>query len=209
MRIATLLFCLLALPHACAAPAVLDAWLKRQASIRTLECNFTQERKLPALKEPVTTTGKLSFAKPGKVRWQLGNPPETIAISDGTTLTLLDVGKKIARQQPANSPQAARFSLLNGQGFESPEAFKAAFEVIHHQQAGKIHQFALKSRDRRLRAQVPWIYLDIDPATNDLRSLEIELQDRSRIRTIFHKPTYNPNLPPTLFQPDLTPYTLK
>lgn len=189
--------------------APLDAWLKRQSSITTLDTEFTQERKLPALKDPVTTQGRLSFSKPGKVRWQLGNPVETLAVSDGTTLTLIETATKTARQTGVDSPQAARFSLLSGKAFESPESFQQSFEIIESRVTSGIHQYTLKAKDRRLRAQIPWIFLNIDPAKNELRALELELQDNSRLRTVFLNPRFNLKLDDSLFKPDLTGYTVK
>jgi len=187
----------------------LDAWLKRQATVETLETSFTQERKLPSLKQSVTTPGKLSFSKPGRVRWQLGEPAVTLALSDGTMLTLIDMNGKTARQMPADSPQAARFSMLTGKGFQSPDNFHAMFEIAAHRVDSGIHQYTLKPKDRKTRAQVPWIFLDIDPAKNELRAMEMELQDKSRIRTVFHNPRFNTKLSPTLFTADLTGIPVK
>lgn len=207
MRVLCLLLALCAILRA--DNTALDAWLKRQATIETLEATFTQERKLPSLKQPVTTPGKLSFAKPGRVRWQLGEPVGTLALSDGATLTLIDVAAKTARQIPADSPQAARFSMLTGKGFQSPENFHAMFEVVEHRVESGIHQYTLKARDRRVRSQVPWVFLDIDPAKSELRAMELELQDKSRIRTLFQNPRFNIKLSPALFTADLTGLTVK
>jgi outer membrane lipoprotein carrier protein len=187
----------------------LDAWLKRQSSIISLDTAFTQERKLPALKNPTTTPGRLSFSKPGKIRWQLGEPFETLAVSDGKTLTLIEVATKTARQTGADSPQAARFSLLSGKAFESVETFYQTFEVIESRATSGIHQYTLKAKDRRMRSQIPWIFLDIDPAKNELRALEIELQDKSRLRTVFKNPRFNGKLEDSLFKPDLSGYQVK
>ncbi len=207
MRIFLLFSALVGLAHA--DTAALDAWLERQPSITSLDTTFTQERKLPSLKNPTSAKGRLSFMKPGKFRWQLGEPVESLAVSDGTTLTLVETAAKTARQIAADSPQAARFSLLSGKAFESPEAFQSAFEIIEQRVTGGIHQFTVKAKDRRMRSQVPWIFLDIDPAKNELTALELELQDKSRVRTIFHQPKINSPLPDSLFKPDLTGITIK
>ncbi len=207
MRFFLLFSAFIGLAHA--DTAVLDAWLKRQPSINSLDTTFTQERKLPALKNPTSAKGRLSFMKPGKFRWQLGEPVESLAVSDGTTLTLVESSEKSAHQIAADSPQAARFSLLSGKAFESPEAFQSAFEIIEQRVTDGIHQFTLKAKDRRMRSQVPWIFLDIDPAKNELTALELELQDKSRVRTIFHNPKINTPLPDSFFKPDLTGITLK
>lgn len=209
MRFLILLSPLLAVAGVRADNAALDAWLKRQASITTLDAGFTQERKLPALKNPVTTRGHLFFAKPDKVRWQLGEPLETLAVSDGKTLTLVDVATKTARQTDVNSPQAARFSLLSGQAFQSVESFHQAFEIIESRVTAGIHQYTLKARDRRLRTQVPWVFLDIDQNINELRAMELELQDKSRLRTVFENVRFNLKLDESLFKPDLSGYEVK
>lgn len=209
MRFLLPLLPLLFLSTARADNTQLEAWLNRQKSITTLDAQFTQERRLPALKEPVVTSGRLCFSKPDKVRWQLGDPAETLAVSDGTTLVLMDTAAKTARKTGVDSPQAARFSLLTGKAFESAESFYQAFEVIETRVNSGIHQYTLKAKDRRVRSQVPWIFLDIDPEKNELRALEMELQDKSRLRTVFKAPQFNTKLPDSLFQPDLSGYQVK
>jgi outer membrane lipoprotein-sorting protein len=188
---------------------VLESWIKRQATITSLDSSFTQQRKLPALKNPTTTTGRLSFVKPDKVRWQLGDPFATLAVADSKTLTLINAAAKTARRIAVDSPQAARFSLLTGKSFGDPVAFHEAFEIVESRVTSGIHQFTLKPKDRRIRSQVPWIFLDIDPAKNELRALEMELKDKSRVKTIFLNPRFNLKLDATLFQPDLSGYDVK
>jgi len=194
---------------ALADSAALDTWLKRQPSISSLDVTFTQERKLPALKEAVRTSGRMSFSKPSNVRWQLGDPTQTLAVSDGTTFTIMEAAEKIARKIPVDSPAAARFSMLTGDAFGNPESFRKTFEIEAHQVSSGIHQYTLKPKDRRMRANLSWVFLDIDPARNELRAMEIELKDRSRIRTIFNKPRFNVKFPSGFFQPDLQGYQIK
>ncbi len=204
---AFLLFLALAVSRA--AEPELDAWLQRQSTLTSLDASFVQERKLPALKDPVTTSGRLCFAKPDKVRWQLGEPLETLVVSDGKTLTLIEAATRTARRTSVDSPQAARFSLLSGKAFDSPETFRQTFEIIESRVTSGIHQYTLKAKDRRVRAQIPWIFLDIDPVKNELRAMEMELQDKSRIRTVFTNPKFNSKLDDALFAPDLTGYDVK
>ena len=194
-----------------AAPdtTVLDAWLKRQTSVTSLEASFTQERKLPSLKSPVSTPGKLMMQRPDKLRWELGNPIETLAVSDGTTMTLLQASDKSARQVGTDSPQAKQFSFLGGNALASPEAFREAFEITDWRVSSGIHQYTLQPKERRMRANVPWVFLDIDPASNELRALELEMKDKSRIRTVFTNTKLNGKLPTSAFKADLSGYTLK
>jgi outer membrane lipoprotein-sorting protein len=170
---------------------------------------LTQERKLSALKNPTTRPGRLLFEKPCKVRWQLGDPFETLAVSDGVTLTLIDAASRNARRTIVDSPQAVRFSLLWGNAFGSREDFQQAFEIVESRAVSGIHQYTLKARDQRTRAKIPWIFLDIDPVKNELRVLEFELRDKSRLRTLFRNPRFNEKLNDSPFKPDLTGCVVK
>ena len=209
MKLLLLPVLLLSIGIVAAQDATLDSWLAKQAGITSLDARFTQERKLPALKNPTSTRGRVCFVKPDRVRWQLGDPFETLAVSDGTTLTLLDASNKTARRTNVDSPQASRFSLLSGKAFSSRETFFQAFEIVNTRITEGIHQYTLKAKDRRVRAEIPWIFIDIDPAKNELRVLELELQDKSRLRTIFENPRFNAKLDDSLFHPDLTGYDVK
>ena len=180
--------------------APLDAWLARQAETRTIDVRFTQERKLPALKEPVRTPGRLSFRKPAAIRWQLGEPAETLILGDGETLTIVDHREKTVQTLAADSPRAARFAMLGGREFGDAKAFRDTFEVHAHREVSGIRQYTLRPRDRRTRSRVPWMFLDIDPEKNELRALEIELQDGSRVRSVFQNPRFNIPLPDAHFK---------
>ncbi len=192
-----------------ADPAPLDAWLRHQASIRTLEADFVQERRLPSLKQPVTTRGRVALRRPGCLRWELGEPPATVAVADGTTLLLAEVAARRARRIPADSPEAQRFTLLAGERFHDPAAFHRAFELHESRTAGAFYQATLRPTDRRLRAQVPWLFLTISPADNRLHSFELELRDGSRIRSTFLRPRFNRQLPDERFRLDLTGYRVR
>jgi len=207
------LFLLLLLPpsaRAGADPAPLEAWVRRQAGIRSLEADFIQERRLPSLKRPVTTKGRLAFRRPGFFRWELGTPPTTIATADGTTMVLADVAKMRARRIPLDSPEAQRFTLLAGGSFRSLGAFRKAFELRESRTDEKgIYQATLRPADRRMRSKIPWVFLTIDPVAHKLLALEIELSDGSRIRSLFTRTRIDPELPDSRFRIDLSGYRVR
>ncbi len=206
-RFALFVFTLVA--ASAAEPAVvpdtraLEAWLARQPSIRSLEAGFTQERRLPTLKQPIVTPGRVAMQRPDKLRWELGEPAATIAVSDGVKLTLIDVAAKAARRMDADSPQAREFTLLAGEAFRDISSFRKAFEIEDQRANEGVHQYTLRPLDRRLRAKMPRLILEIDAAAKELRAIELELADRSRIRSVFHAVKINPPMDATRFQPSL------
>ena len=190
--------------------APLEAWLNRQAGIRTLEADFTQERKLPALKNPVTTPGTLAMTRDGKLRWDLGQPAKTIAVSDGEKVTLVDVEKKQARSIDADSPRARSFTLLSGDSINGGlDSFRKSFELVESRVTQGIYQLTTRPKDRNMRGKVSWVFFDIDPSKNELRALEIQLDDKSRIRTIFRNSRFNREIPAARFTVDLSGYEVR
>src|SRR6476469_1232608 len=65
------------------------AWLDAQSKIHTWTADFTQTRRLKSLTQPLTAHGKVWFSEPNKFRWQLGNPPQTIAVRAPDELEIL------------------------------------------------------------------------------------------------------------------------
>jgi outer membrane lipoprotein-sorting protein len=209
VRRSTIVLATLSLASAAPDPAPLDAWLRQQASVRSLESEFVQERTLPSLKNPVTTKGRLWFRHPGFVRWELGQPPSAIAVSDGSVLTTIDTIDKRAQRRDLDDPQARAFTLLAAEAFRDRDAFHRSFELHDSRVVESIYQATLRPLDRRLRDKVPWIIIDLDTSLHRLRAIEMHFKDESKIRSIFSSTRLNPAIPDTRFHLDLTGYRVR
>src|SRR5436190_174385 len=62
------------------ASSFLGAWLNSQTNIQTWSAEVIQTRALKSLTQPLTASGHVWFAAPNRFRWELGNPPQTIAL---------------------------------------------------------------------------------------------------------------------------------
>src|SRR5438876_12265453 len=60
--------------------SLLSAWLGSQNDVRSWFAEVIQTRTLKSLAQPLTATGRVWFAAPNRFRWELGNPPQTIAL---------------------------------------------------------------------------------------------------------------------------------
>jgi outer membrane lipoprotein carrier protein len=187
----------------------LDTWLGRQKSLQSLDAEFVQERKLPSLKKPITTPGRMRMVRPGKLLWELGSPVKTLAVSDGTTMTLLDVAKKRGKKIEAGSPEAKQFTMLSDESFRDLASFQQTFELVESRMTGGIYQLTVRPKDKSMRKNVSWMFLDIDTTTQELRAMALELEDKTRIRTVFSNAKINPKIDPAVFSPDTTGYLMK
>src|SRR5438132_12037524 len=66
--------------HAAGTNSVLSTWIAAQANIHTWSAEVVQTRTLKSLTQPLTAQGHVWFEAPNRFRWELGNPPQTIAV---------------------------------------------------------------------------------------------------------------------------------
>lgn len=208
MRALLVLLSLISIARADLDIKPLEAWIARQKNLKSLEADFVQERKLPSLKKPVSTPGRFRMERPDKLLWELGQPVKTIAVSDGATMTLVDVSKKRGKRVDADSAEARQFTMLSHQAFQDLAGFQDAFELVESRVTGGIYQLTVRPKDRQMRKHVSWMFLDIDLKSWELRALDLEMEDKSRIRTVFSKAKINPKIDPAVFTPDLSGYSM-
>ena len=89
--------------------------------------------------------------RPGKLCWELGKPVKTLAVSDGATMTLLDVAKKRGKTIDTGSPEARQFTLLSDEAFRDLAGFQQAFELVESRMSGAIYQLTVRPREKSLR----------------------------------------------------------
>jgi len=186
----------------------LETWLTRQKDLKSLDAEFTQERKLPSLKNPVQSPGRLRMQRPGKMLWELGDPVKTMAVTDGKNMTLVQVDKKRGKRIDVDGSEAKQFTMLSDEAFRDLAGFQNTFELVESSVTDGIYQITIRPKDKSIRSHVPWMFLDIDLKSWELRAMEIQLEDKSRVRTIFTKTKLNPSLDPAIFAPDLSGYSL-
>lgn len=209
MRLLLVFLSLLSIARAELDLKPLEAWIARQKDLRSLDTEFVQERTLPSLKNPVSTPGRLRMVRPGKLLWELGDPVKTLAVSDGAQMRLIDVAKKRGKSIDAGSPEARQFTLLSDESFRDLASFQETFELVESRMSGPVYQLTVRPKDKGLRKHVPWMFLDIDTRGHELRALDLQLEDKSRIRTIFSNAKVNAKIDPAVFTPDTTGYMMR
>ncbi len=100
----------------------------RYEGIRDIRADFTQENQSATFGgEPLMNTepksGKVTFAKPGKMHWSYIAPEKSVVVSNGSTLWIYDVdGKSVTRLEVTAgflSGAALQFLLGDGQILET------------------------------------------------------------------------------------------
>lgn len=189
--------------------ALLQAWLGAQGSLRSWSAEFVQTRALKVLREPLRTPGRLWFVAPDQFRWELGDPPQTIALRRTNELFVIYPKLKRAERYPLGSeghePWRDALALLDA-GFPSRRAdFEARFRLLSAGVTNDLVTFGLEPRSPTARRFMNEIRLTL--RTNDFSMLANELRfaDGSTLRNDFTNAVANGVVPPGRFDPALPP----
>ena len=185
--------------------ALVRNWLFAQTNIHTWSADFLQTRMLKSLTQPLTATGRVWFAEPTRFRWELGNPPKTIALrATNDMLVIYPRLKRVERYQLNNAGEWRDALALLETGFLRTESeMRSRFNLLSEIIIGDSCELTLQPKAAGARRMMPQIKLAF--STNDfaLRATELQFADGSTMRNDFTNSVVNPNLEPILFAPNL------
>ncbi len=196
---------------AAAAPAPLSApvkaWLAAQTTLQTWSADFVQTRTLQSLTEPLTAKGHVWFEAPERFRWELGQPPETIAVCARTNLLLIYPRLKRVERIPLagnqTGPWRDALAMLEAGFPRSEAALRDRYEVLSQVVTNQTCRLVLRPRSAAARRMMPRIEIDFDIKDHLLRGTELEFSDGSTLRNDFDHIVLNPKLAETMFAPPI------
>ena len=185
----------------------LQAWFSAQTNIHTWSADVTQTRTLKTLTQPLTATGHVWFAAPNRFRWEIGNPPQTIALRQADQLLVIYPRFKRVERYPLMGDQTGPWkdtlALLEA-GFPSSQAeLESRFRIVSQSGSNDLYEITLQPRSAAARRMMPEMKIAFSPSSFVLRSTELQFADGSRMRNDFTNPVLNPKLDENLFAPKL------
>ncbi len=182
------------------------AWLAAQPNIRTWSADFVQTRTLKSLVQPLTATGHVWFAAPDRFRWELGHPPQTIAIRELHDLYVVYPRLKRAERYPlsgATGQWRDTLALLDA-GFPRNEAeVESRYNVLALTNRDNTAEVILQPKSAAARRMMSQIRIAFSTQDDSLRATELHFADGSTLRNDFTNAVLNPELEDSLFAPSL------
>ena len=183
---------------------ILKAWLEKQAQVKSWSADVLQTRRLKTLVRPLETIGRVWFAPPNRFRWQLGDPPRTIAIQTEEDLVVVYPRLKQVERYPradVTDPSWRQVLALLELGFPSDaETFYARYELISVTRSEKIWRFELKPAAREARRLLERVLIEVSADDLVLSATELVFPDGSTMRNQFSGHRLNPEIDETLFE---------
>jgi outer membrane lipoprotein-sorting protein len=207
-----LMSCLAAPLSRAAEAAKLDGlfeqWFAVQTNLQSWSADFTQTRSLKVLAQPLVSTGKVWVAR-SRFRWELGQPPQTIALRQPDQLVIIYPRLKRAEKYPLNDvpagPVKDAFALLDASLPRDRAAMEERFRLVSAAETNSTLQVKLQPRSASARKFISEIIIGFH--TNDfaIAMTEMQFADGSRLRNDFTNVVLNPAIPPEKFEAVLAP----
>lgn len=169
--------------------AFLNSWTAAQSKLKTWSADFVQTRSLKALRNPVTTPGRLNFVAPGDFRWELGIPAQTIAIRSGAEFKIsypkLNKEENYPLTGNGNEPWRDALALMDA-GFPANRLeLEARFRIVSIHASNDVVEVTMEPKSAGARRFMTEVQLVV--RTNDFSMVANQLRfvDGSTLRNDF------------------------
>jgi outer membrane lipoprotein-sorting protein len=187
----------------------LSSFLAAQTNLHTWSADLTQIRRLKTLTQPLVSTGRVWFAAPNKFRWEIGSPPQTIAVRGGDEMLVIYPRLKRVEKYPLTGermgPWKDTLALLEA-GFPRSEAeMESRFKILSVTPTNDVFNVVMEPRSSSARRMMPLIMIAFGANDFQLRATELQFADGSTMRNEFRNAQINQSLDLALFTPKIEP----
>jgi len=171
-----------------AVPGFFRAWLTVQKQAGDVRVDFDLTKTLPALKEPVKSSGRFWNYADGRFLWETGKPPSAVLRYDGVTLESWEaVPNQWRKLDPNDRRLRVWMNFLSGQNL-TEEGLLKDFLVTVPKPEQSLAKMLLEPRSKRERKDLKQLELTFDPAERRLVRLVVSQGDGGTQRMDFGKP---------------------
>ena len=186
-----------AAPDFALIPLVMREWMAVQKDIGSIKVTFQQTRTTPALKEPVTASGRFWRMADGRFRLELGSPATTILIFDKESVRLKESAEAPWQTlKPDDSRVRVWMKFLSGREMD-PESLTNNFTLKVTQQEKSYITVAMIPRPLLIKKYLRQLDMQIEPGGRRLLGFRVVQGDGSTLLLNFG--------PPEKLTGDLTP----
>jgi outer membrane lipoprotein-sorting protein len=186
-----------------------ERWFVAQTNILSWTADFTQTRALKVLTQPLVASGKVWVQVPNLFRWDLGEPPQTIALRQPDQLLLiyprLKRAEKYSLRDVPPGPLRDALALLDASFPRDRATMESRFRLLSAVETNAALQVTLEPKSAAARKFINEIVIAF--RTNDfaIASTAMKFADGSSMRNDFTNMVINPVIPPETFTPKLGP----
>jgi len=152
-------------------------------------------------------TGRVWFAAPNKFRWELGKPPQTIAVRSTDQLLVIYPRLKRMERFPLAGNRAGSWkdalALLEAGFPRSAAELAAQYDILEQQTDDSVGRLVLQPKSASARRMMPQIRIEFDLKNFSLRATTLQFADGSSLRNDFSNAVLNPPIDQQPFSPEI------
>jgi outer membrane lipoprotein carrier protein len=187
--------------------AQFERWFAAQTNILTWAADFTQTRSLKVLNQPLVATGKVWMAVPDRFRWELGQPPQTIALRQPEQLFLIYPRLKRAEKYSLTGvppgPLKDAFALLDASFPRDKATMEGRFHLLSAMETNSTLLVRLEPKSASARKFITEILIGFRTNDFSIAVTDMKFADGSSLRNDFTNTVLNQPIPPEMFDPKL------
>jgi outer membrane lipoprotein-sorting protein len=189
--------------------AQFDRWFAVQTNLQSWSADFTQTRSLKVLSQPLVATGKVWVSAPGRFRWELGQPAQTIALRLPDQLFIiyprLKRVEKYSLEGVPPGPLKDALALLDASLPRDRASMEEHFRLMSATATNSILQMRLQPKSASARKFISEILIGFRTNDFSIAVNELKFADGSSLRNDFTNVMLNPPVDPALFEVKLAP----
>jgi outer membrane lipoprotein-sorting protein len=186
---------------------VVVSWLAAQTNLKSWSADFVQTRGFKSLTQPLTAKGHVWFEAPNRFRWELGNPPQTIAVRGSNDLQVIYPRLKRVERFPLSGQQAGPWkdalALLEAGFPRSAAELQAQYNILEQAVREPIGSLLLQPKSAAARRLMPQIKIEFNTKDQSLTATELQFADGSTLRNDFSQAVLNPAIDSQQFSPQI------
>ena len=187
--------------------AQFERWFTAQTNIQSWSADFTQTRSLKVLTQPLVATGKVWVAVPDRFRWEMGQPPQTIALRQPTQLLLIYPRLKRAEKYPLTDvspgPLKDALALLDASFPRDRATMEGRFRLLSAMETNSTLQVRLQPKSASARKFISEILIGFRTNDFSIAVTDMKFADGSSLRNDFTNTVINQPIAPETFDPNL------
>jgi outer membrane lipoprotein carrier protein len=189
--------------------AQFDRWFAVQTNLQSWSADFIQTRSLKVLTQPLVATGKVWVTAPGRFRWELGQPAQTIALRQTDQLFIvyprLKRVEKYSLDGVPAGPVKDALALLDASLPRDRASMEERFKLMSATVTNSVLQMTLQPKSASARKFISEIVIGFRTNDFSIAVTEMKFADGSSLRNDFTNVVLNQPIDPARFELKLAP----
>ena len=151
---------------------VMNSIMQTAASMKCMDCRFTQNKTMAMLAEPTVSEGLMSYISPDKLRWEYTSPYAFALVVDGQKITKITDGNKEILDAKSGRMYQGIVNIIMSSATGRNLFDKSTFDIVFTDD-GNLWKAEMTPKKRDMRRMFAMLTFYFDKKTNVISKVEM------------------------------------